>query len=99
MLEIIRSGDGQNKTSMPPSQETLDLIRRGELIYEQRLKAALESTHRDYFVAIEPDSGDYFLGQTLSEAAMTARQKYPDRRTYLLRVGHPTAVHIGTCQV
>jgi hypothetical protein len=79
------------------SQESRDLIRRAELVYEQRHKTALEATHRDYFVAIEPDSGDYFLGRTLSEAASAARQTYPDRRTYIIRVGHRAAVHIGEC--
>ncbi len=98
MLEIIRSLDGQKQTSVI-SQDSLDLVRRGELIYEQCWKATLESTHQDYFVAIEPDSGDYFLGRTLSEAAAAARQTYPNHRTYVLRVGHSTAVHIGACQV
>jgi hypothetical protein len=85
--------------AIPTSRDTQDLVRRSELVYEERLKAALESTHRDYFVAIEPDSGDYFLGQTLSEAAAAARQVYPDRRAYVLRVGHPVTVYIGGCRL
>jgi hypothetical protein len=72
-----------------------ELARRAEHIYEQRLKNELESTHLDYFVAIEPDSGDYFLGRTLSEAAAAARKAHPGRRAFVLRVGHRTAVHIG----
>lgn len=80
------------------SQEAKDIIRRAELIYEQRYKAALEATHRDYFLAIEPDSGDYFLGRTLSEASAEARKVYPDRQTYVLRVGHPVTVYIGGCR-
>ena len=78
--------------TLPDSPE---LLRRAELIYEQRLKAALEKSHPNYFVAIEPDSGDYFLGGTLSEAAAAAREAYPDRRISLLRVGHRAAVHMG----
>jgi hypothetical protein len=78
--------------------DSRDLVRRAELIYEQRYKKALEATHRDSFVAIEPDSGDYFLGRTLSEASAAARQAYPDRRTYVLRVGHSATVHIGECR-
>ncbi len=80
------------------SEDSRHLVRRAELFYEQHLRAALEATHRDYFVAIEPDSGNYFLGRTLSEAAAAARQTYPDRRTYVLRVGHPVAVYIGECR-
>jgi hypothetical protein len=80
--------------AFPDSRE---LVRRAELIYEQSLKQTLEATHRDYFVAIEPDSGDHFLGPTLSDASAAARTAYPDRRTYVLRVGHPVAVDIGEC--
>src|SRR5260370_11412801 len=96
MLEINCSPGDVRKPSMI-SQESRDLIRRAELVYEQRHRAALEATHRDYFVAIEPDSGDYFLGHTLSEASAAARATYPDRRTYIIRVGHRAAIHIGVC--
>ncbi len=46
-----------------------ELARRVEELYDQRLKTLLEAAHRDEFVEIEPDSGDYFLGPTLCEAA------------------------------
>ena len=72
-----------------------DLIQRSEQIYESRLRAELERTHMDAFVAIEPDSGENFLGRTLSDAAAAARAVHPDRRTFVLRVGHRAALHIG----
>jgi hypothetical protein len=72
-----------------------DLAQRSKKIYEDRYKSELERTHLNYFVAIEPDSGDYFLGHTLSEASAAASVVHPDRRTYVLRVGHPAAIHIG----
>jgi hypothetical protein len=74
---------------------TKELIERGEQVYETRLKAELERTHLNFFVAIEPDSGDYFLGRTLSEASEAAHAVHPDRRTCVLRVGHRAAIHIG----
>ena len=77
------------------SQESRELMRRAEAVYKERLKDKLETTHLNYFVAIEPDSGDYFLGQTLSEAAAAARKVYPDRRAGVVRVGHRTALHLG----
>ncbi len=73
-----------------------DLARRAEAIYSQRLKDTLETAHRDEFVAIEPESGDYFLGRTLSEAIGLARKAHPDRLAHALRVGHRAAVHFGT---
>lgn len=74
---------------------TSELVQRAEKIYEDRWKSELERTHPDYFLAIEPDSETYYLGRTLSEAAAAARAVYLDRRTYVLRVGHPFAVDLS----
>jgi hypothetical protein len=62
-------------------------------LYDMRLRTLLEPTHNDEFVAIEPVSGDHFLGRTLSEAIGAARAKYPDRLAHALRVGHESTVH------
>ena len=72
-----------------------DLMRRAEDIYRRRWQQALERTHRDFFVAIEPDSEEYFLGRTLSEASAAAAAAHPDRRTAVLRVGHSVTVEIA----
>lgn len=74
---------------------TSELVRRAEQIYEERLRAELERTHRDFFVAIEPDSGEHFLGRTLSDASAAAYAVHPDRRTFVLRVGHRVTVQMG----
>jgi hypothetical protein len=75
------------------SSETV--AREARKIYEERLRETLERSHRDEFVAIEPISGDYFLGQTLTEAIGASRSKYPNRLAHALRVGHQAAVHFG----
>ena len=77
------------------SPETHQLIERAERLYEERFKAMLEATHMHSFVAIEPVSGEYFVGPTLSEASAACRAVYPDRRACVLRVGHRAAVHMG----
>jgi hypothetical protein len=41
-------------------------------------------------VAIEVESGNYFVGETMTEADAKAREKYPDRVFYIVRVGRPT---------
>ena len=75
------------------------VTRQAERIYEQRLRSTLEKTHPDHFVAIEPVSGDHFLGHTLSEAIGAARQAYPERLSFVFRVGHRTAVQMGASNV
>ena len=64
-------------------------------LYEERLRESLESSHPNGFVAIEPISGDYFLGATLSEAIGASRSKHPDRLAHALRIGHRATIHFG----
>ncbi len=78
---------------MRDSQENIaDAARR---LYAERLRELLEPNHQDEFVAIEPVSGEYFLGHTLSEAIAASRSKFPDRLVHALRVGHKATVHFG----
>jgi hypothetical protein len=76
-------------------QDSEETARQAELLYEQNLKAKLESSHLGQFVAIEPVSQDYFLGETISKAIGAARKAYPNRICHVLRVGQHPAVHIG----
>lgn len=63
--------------------------------YEHDLRATLEATHPNAFVAIEPVSRTYYIGNTLSEAGRQARLAFPDRLSFAVRVGHSAAIHIG----
>ncbi len=78
------------------SQDMIDeLARRGQQIYDQRLRAKLEKTHHGEFLAIEPDSGDYFLGRSLDDAINACREAHPDRLCYGMRIGYSAAIEIG----
>ena len=77
------------------SEQSVQMARKAQEIYEHKLKGQLEATHRDDFVAVEPESGDYFLGKTLSEAIQAARAAYPERLPFALRIGHKTTVELG----
>ena len=77
------------------SQNAESVACEAKRIYEERLRASLEESHMNEFVAIEPLSGEYFLGRTLSEAIGASRMKYPDRLAHALRVGHKAAIHFG----
>lgn len=68
---------------------------RARRIYDDRLRSTLEANHFGRFVAVEPDSGDHFLADTLDAAADAAQAAYPNRRAHVIRVGHPAALHIG----
>ena len=64
-------------------------------LYEEKLKAILEPTHRGEFLAIEPVSGEYVLDDTLSGICRSSRNSFPNRMTYIMRIGFASAVEIG----
>lgn len=77
------------------TQDSDSVAREARRIYEESLRVELEKMHQNKFVAIEPVSGEYFLGGTLSEAIGASREKYPDRLAHALRVGHKATIHLG----
>jgi hypothetical protein len=81
------------------SAETKSVIERAKQIYADRLQADLEPQHMHRFVAIEPESGEYFLGDTFDEAVKSARTKHPSRLSHTIKIGHRAAFHIGGAQV
>ena len=72
-----------------------DLVERGQKTYQQRLASILEPSHDGEFIAVEPDSGRYFLGSTATAALVAARAAMPNNLFYLTRVGRETAHSVG----
>jgi hypothetical protein len=66
------------------------ISRKGRQLFAA-LDPALSKTHRGQFVAIEVDSGDYFIGETAMEANQKARAKHPEKVFFLGRIGYRTA--------
>jgi dephospho-CoA kinase len=71
------------------------LVRQGHRVYIEQLKNKLESEHLGRYIAVEPSSGRYFLGDTGTEALLSAHSALPDARFYLTRVGSETAHSIS----
>ncbi|HEY0348554.1 MAG TPA: hypothetical protein VGC60_10425, partial [Pyrinomonadaceae bacterium] len=67
----------------------------GQKTYLQRLASVLEPSHDGEFVAVEPDSGQYFLASTASAALVAAHTAMPKDLFYLTRVGRETAHTLG----
>ena len=65
-----------------------EICLKGEAVY-QTLKDRLETEHRGEIVAIEPESGDYFLGKDVVEATAAGRAIHPDKLFYYVRIGFP----------
>jgi hypothetical protein len=74
----------------------MSIAEKAKEVYELELRSRLEATHCGQFVAIEPVSKAFFPGATFIEAALAAKNAFPDRKSFVLRIGHDAAFHIGT---
>jgi hypothetical protein len=81
-------------TQMIP-QDNLKVAEKAKRIYSRQLRTDLEANHLNRFVAIEPESGDYFIADSFSQAVADARNMYPSRISFVIRVGHDAALHMG----
>lgn len=77
------------------SEKSKTVAREARRIYESQLRDQLERQHSGKYVAIEPSSGQYFLGETFDEAVNRALDAFPARLTFTLRIGHSAALHLG----
>jgi hypothetical protein len=64
-------------------------------IYNECLKNELEPKQNGRYIAIEPHSERYFLGNTGTEALVAAHNAIPDARFYIMRIGHHTSPSVG----
>lgn len=71
------------------------LSENGQRLYDERLRDLLEPDHNGQFVAIEPSTEQYFLGDTGLAALHAGRKALPDKLFYLLRVGSDAAYRVG----
>ncbi|WP_425396755.1 hypothetical protein [Aeoliella sp.] len=80
------------------SEHSKSIISRAKRLYAEKLQAQLEAEHRGRYVAIDPDSERYFLGDTFDEAVNAALDELPDQITHTIHIGHRAALHLGVCQ-
>ena len=72
-----------------PNINPHEIARKGEEIYQTKFKEKLEKNYFGKFVAIEVDSGEYFVGDTLAAASDKAKKKFPGAVTYIKKIGFP----------
>jgi hypothetical protein len=56
-----------------------------------RIKSELIATHYNWFIAIEPDSGEYFIDRDLEVASLQCREKHPGKLHYTFRINESGA--------
>jgi hypothetical protein len=83
VIIVDKNGKGLKKI-VPINVREFD--EKSDEAYEN-LKPELEKKYHGRIVAIEPYSGDYFVGNTVIEAGDKAKAKYPDKIFYFVRPG------------
>jgi len=68
---------------------------RGEEIYDAKYRAEYELAHQGKFVAVNVIDGSSTLGNTASQALLSARGNSPSGMFHLIRVGHRGAFEVG----
>ena len=77
----------------------MSIAKSAKELYESEFRSELEAKHIGEYVAIEPESQNYFVADSFVAAAMAAKKAYPDRMPFVIRVGHDAAVHIGSANL
>ena len=70
---------------------TKEIGRKGRKLFEA-ISENVEKEHFGKAVAIDVETGDYFIGDTGIEATKKARKKYPDKVFFLGRIGYQTYI-------
>ena len=64
-----------------------EFTKKGKAIYK-KLQLGFKK-NKGKIVAIEVDSGNYFIGEDELDAAQKARSKFPDKIFVFFRIGYP----------
>ncbi len=68
-------------------------IDKAEKIYSKILTKLKNQDGR--IIAIEPETGDYFIGDNALEACKIGKEKYPSKKFYLKRIGAKYTYVVG----
>ena len=68
----------------------------GHAIYREKIRDTLGPDDQGKLVVIDTASGDYEIDTDHITALLRLRQRHPNARTWMERVGHPAAHHMGS---
>lgn len=73
---------------MPMELSPEEFARRAQELYDRQLKPLLEPAQNGRYAVINPENGDYAVGDTTTEAGAIMRRRYPEQLFYEVRIGH-----------
>jgi hypothetical protein len=78
-------------TQIHHPREIREISRKGKELF-QKLDPELREQYYGKFIAIDAESSDYCIGDTMIEADTKARAKYPGKVFYVGRIGYRAAI-------
>ena len=72
-----------------------EIAQRGQALFERDIRPAVPATDRGKFLVLDVESGAYEIDRDELNALERMRSRRPEGALYVLRIGHPTAYHLG----
>ena len=73
-----------------------ELAQRGQELYESGIREQVEAGNKGKIVAIDIETGDFEVDETLMGATDRLFERQPDAQPWTLRIGHNAVYHFGT---
>jgi len=88
-IEVVKN-DTMAYQDFFPKGEMERITREGTKIYET-IKDQYEPQHYGKYLAIDPESKDAFMDEDGAQAVLKAKEKYPKRVFFLVKIGYAAA--------
>lgn len=79
-----------------PGRASDQIVERGQAIYDQQIRQKVEPQQNGKFLVLDVDTGEYEIDTDSYTAYERAAARHPDAHFYLVRVGFPAAVTLGS---
>jgi hypothetical protein len=73
-----------------------ELAQRGQALYESGIRQQVEAGNEGKIVAINIETGDFEVDETLMGATDRLFERQPDAQPWTLRIGHSAVYHFGS---
>ena len=73
-----------------------EYVRRGQAIYESRVRSLVEAGNPGRIVAIDIDSDEFELGESTLEASMKLLARVPEAQIWCVRIGQDFVHRFGS---
>ena len=81
-----------NNTTLTPQE----VEKKVQELYKQKLRDKLETESLGKYIAIDVETEEYFLGESLEDALNKAKEKYPNKIFHSIKIGS-TGVFTAPC--